>query len=202
MRRRSEPLPSTFKTKLKEHDRVRVLVPRFVTRVGYPCAVNDYLKLVDDKPIMEMFKANNLWPPPSNLFDRFRRDLAHQLAHKDGFGGPWRTLHFIELPEYQDAECVVYSIRTALTGTYRPTNSYGNYGEFGDVEPAGLDNVKHHRLATVNLVMPPGKSEDTGRWWRNRFTGGNYLEIPIGQLVRLEDEQAKADTITALLETA
>jgi len=147
---------------LRVGDKARIVVPKFVIRVGYPKVIEDYLPQVDavdadllallEKLIISGDKRDYLRLMPSRMLEhrvvkRIKHDLSYLLARKDGFGGRQRTLFHREIPEAAGEVVEVIGLRTALTGTYFPPQSYDD-----DWEPGGLDNEKRHRLARVGWL--------------------------------------------------
>lgn len=178
-------------TTIRIDDRVRVLVPRFVTRVGYPRTVKDYLIEVDEElPALDALIGRLIKKPHQTKLtllpftgdvlrvrDRIRHDLAYVKAKEDGFGGRERSLHFIELPEFQGTETFVTQLRTVVTGTYYSGKPWPQlFGEHGEYDPPCLINEKRWRLAEVSL-------------YRSRTTNNTPLPrplmIPVKQLEKI-----------------
>ena len=177
---------------IRVDDRVRILLPKFVVRVGYPRTIEDYLTKVDEEmPALDALmgrlikKPNetdlNLLPFTGDVLrvrDRIRRDLAYVLAKKDGFGGRERSLHFIDLPEFQGAETFVTHLQTVVTGTYCPASSGRSYISEDDYDPPCLMNEKRWRIAGVSL-------------WRmneNYTPLPRQLMIPVSQLEKITNK--------------
>lgn len=138
-------------------DRVRVVVPREVVRVGYPKRLEDYLPEVRGRFAGQLEAIRvELTLPDAKLLDgdgcaadavlRVERELARTLAKRDGYGGRERTVHEVECPEYLGQETTVDSLRTVYTGTYVPGGGDEN-GEW----PPDLRDKKGRRIATVWL---------------------------------------------------
>lgn len=130
---------------IRENDRVRIVVPKIVTRVGYPKAVKDYLAQAEERYGAQLRKdITHEWAVGKVL-----QQIAYGLAKTDGFGGRERSLHLEEKPELLGQEFTVSGIRTVQTGTYYPpSGGYDAYNGDYDYEPGGLMNMKAHRLAT------------------------------------------------------
>jgi hypothetical protein len=146
-------------------DRVKIVVPSIMLRVGYPKTVGDY-----EQAAKEAYGAQ-LWRDMSGRCAELAiRQIAYGLAKKDGFGGRARTMHLREVPELLGREFTVHSMRTVQTGTYYKPRSSGD-GE--DWEPGGLDDRQDHRLAS-------------GWGW----CGKNMSEwIPVKHLLKLDVNQ-------------
>ena len=149
---------------IRENDRVRIVVPKIVTRVGYPKSVKDYVKVAEEKYGAQLRK---------DIKWEWAVEIAYGLAKTDGFGGRERSLHFEEKPEILGQEFTVSGIRTVQTGTYYPPHSSQTYyGEY-DYEPGGLANMKAHRLAT-----------GFGVFWH--LYDGSRMEIPVAHLEKVK----------------
>lgn len=122
-------------------DTVRVVVPAFVKRVGYPKSVADYLPDVQQhaKALNALFATLSPGKPlPSDFLRKgVEHELAHVLARQDRFGGTTRSIHLVDVPEHAGRVCHVVEMRTAMTGEYKRG---GGFGE--DYEPNALANRK------------------------------------------------------------
>lgn len=168
-------------------DEVRVVVPKFLVRVGYPKTVEDYLSVVDREihcveALMERLVSGPDVRPSLSFFEggagkmvrnRIRRDLAYLVAKSDGFGGRERRLHVREVPCYLGAQGVVTELRTAVTGNYRAAYQprCGYYEDEG--EPAHLEDEERHRIARVQLQYS--------------WPGADYLDNPEIEVANLEE---------------
>ena len=153
---------------IRLNDRVRITVPKIVTRVGYPKSVKDYLPLAEEKYGAQLRKDIK-WEWAVN---KALQQIAYGLAKTDGFGGRERSLHFSEKPDLLGQEFTVAGIRTVQTGTYYPPHSSQTYyGEY-DYDPGGLMDMKAHRLAT-----------GFGVFWS--LYDGSQLEIPVEHLEKI-----------------
>lgn len=124
-------------------DRVRVVIPKVVVRVGYPKAVVDYLEIARTK-----YGAQLRHDMGDHLVERALHQIAYGLAKTDGFGGNERSLHMKDCPELLGHEFNVSGIRTVLTGTYYPPYEHRDMSGLPDYEPGGLTDRKAHRLVT------------------------------------------------------
>lgn len=153
---------------IRQGNLVKIINPIFVTRIGYPKTVKDYL--TDDIItktqffLKEEFDINtvvshglfskNKDPELSKTLSRIVYEIAYRLAIKDKFGGPERSIHTIEIPVHKGKEYFVDKIRTAKTGLYYPSKSYSGYED--SYEAPGLYNSKTHRilyLGQINLEI-------------------------------------------------
>lgn len=146
---------------IKEGDVVQVIRPIFITRVGYPKAVGDYMTqeviLAADEfvrkfdPETPQARSRFFGIKEVTLQDLSRsaatiaREVAYVMAKADGFGGSERKLHTVEVPEAMGQEFYVDGVRTAKTGIY-----FAPYGTEDGWEPGGLDELKTHRLLRVS----------------------------------------------------
>ena len=177
---------------IRKDDHVRVVIPKFVARVGYPKSVDDYVLEVRQKHgtaidalfrevlgSTHMDRLNLDESRPSRWRISVERELAHALARKCGFGGCERTIHWLELPELEGAELRVWWLRNAFTGSYYPPSGGGWVGEdWDDYEPGGLDKKECHRLAEVSIVRA---NHDL-----RKVTIPKKLVIPVYHLAKVE----------------
>lgn len=170
-------------------DAVRVVVPRFVKRVGYPKSVDDYVEELRSKYsgaldalLREVLShkgralALRSWVP-ERVRTRMEQEVAYVMAKADGFGGKERTIHFEDRPEFEGKKFWVQGMRSVFTGTYYPPcYSPPSYDEmYGDYEPGGLSNPKCHRLV---IICPGGFTTS----WKKK----SYLEIPTYNLEKVK----------------
>jgi hypothetical protein len=191
--------------RIRVGDLVRVKIPKFVGRVGYPKDVDDYERELAENPekqellnlVFEALTGDDQILGSTGTLDhremrkhrsryRVEREIAYLMAVADGFGGRDRTIHWVEYPEHQDMECTVTGLRTACTGRYYAPSGGGGRSYFGDdedwYEPGGLSDMKHHRLAKVNLYAP----SDAG----TLKSMGQTLELPVEHLAKVRDSRA------------
>ena len=139
-------MTSRRKSIIRVDDRVRIIRPVVVVRVGYPKTVSDYLPEAEKK-FRALLHTEGL---RGRVIEKVLREIAYGLAKADGFGGRQRTLHIKEIPDILGQEFRVMGIRTVKTGIYYPPahGRSGWYGEEYDYEPGGLSDEKTHRLVT------------------------------------------------------
>jgi hypothetical protein len=139
--------------RIRAGDRVRIVNPSFVVRVGYPKAVSDYHRQAKEQfgtHITEMLKPfYRAYDVNDRFYRRFLNDMAYLLARKDRFGGCTRQLHLEMREEFRGHIMHVQEMRTVATGEYYAPSGYGE-----DQWPGGLSNRKVHRLATVPVWRP------------------------------------------------
>lgn len=152
---------------IRENDVVRIVRPEFVTRVGYPKSVDDYLTqdvmkeaqdfLAKYDPNMHKARPRMFGSQSIGIMDltksarRIAREIAYTLARADGFGGRERKLYTVVIPEAKDVEVYVHGVRSVQTGQYYPPVKSSDW-ETGYVEwdPGGLDGRQTHRLLRVD----------------------------------------------------
>lgn len=169
---------------IRKGDVVRVVIPTFVRRVGYPKEVRDYLtqevmeRAVDfcdgfrrrgwggasvDRPTMLSGEYN-----PSHLSKQARRvamEAAYLLARADRFGGRERRLHLVEVPRHRDATFAVLSTRVAKTGLYFPPSGGVSWEGESDWDSGGLMDEKTHVLLVLDVledVLEFGREVESG----------------------------------------
>lgn len=142
----------------KPGDKVRIINPIFIQRVGYPKCLRDYITVE-----LKERAVNIVMPKDEHSLSIFRKDLpyyakkairavANSLAyvelHRDRFGGNIRQLHTITKPEWANRLAEIVSLRTAKTGVYERALGSGE-----DYEPALLCNQKTHRIASLSVAF-------------------------------------------------
>lgn len=180
---------------IRAGDFVRVVVPKVVTRVGYPKSVQDYLADVRGAhaPALTAFlqqllgsklKRRGLLGLPGEVQPYLRKKVEHELAYLlaklDGFGGRERSLHMRDAPELGGEVMRVVSVRSVMTGTYyAPSGTSPSMFDEGDYEPGGLMNQTRHRLASVvdPTVFAPVSGKHSG-----------MVELPLAHLVKVPKE--------------
>lgn len=189
-------------------DRVRVVDPRRVLRVGYPKCAADYLAAVceqHEETLREVFgfKASLRFPsllphPASTLEERVAKmprqlrralwDLAYLACRRDGFGGKERRVHLSEpLPAWVGVEFGVARVRTVMEGDYfGPSGNYDSWTGESDYEPGGLDNQRPRRLATMGGVLSGAPRVRT-----IVNLGGRPIEFPVEHLARAQQRACR-----------
>lgn len=147
----------------RDGDRVRVLVPNFVTRVGYPRNVDYY------KPeARQTLESVGLLKPsfdgdwdtarrPYTIYDRAKDkligDLARFLLIQKGWGGNERSIYTQSQPLLAGTEQTVIDKRVVKTGKrYSGYTTYDAWNGDYDYDPGGLEDEKTHIL--LKLATP------------------------------------------------
>jgi len=131
-------------------DRVRVVNPVVVVRVGYPKCLADYEKEVREKLGFQLTQLLLAAGVPEHELDSSRSgrkilsELAYCLGNKDRWGGRLRSLHTVEVPELRVQDFTVLEMRTAFTGVHESGS-----GQWDDYSPPCLGHAKAHRLARL-----------------------------------------------------
>lgn len=157
-----------------EGDRIKVINPIFVVRVGYPKTISDYAEKINPENIQRFIKSeieetSYVKAPINPLLEdkkpesftytrdypavvwRIQKEMGYWMAKKDGFGGRERTLHTVVLPEYKDKIYTILNKRVVKTGTYYgPCGGYDSYSGEYDYDPGGLENMKTHILLSIH----------------------------------------------------
>lgn len=138
-------------------DRVKVVNPRWIKRIGYPLIWTDLTEEVETDPrTMEAlkvmgFKVNfHKGPPPD-----FVKTVAMMRVHQRGFGGPDRTIHYHPIAAddatFMDSIDMVphhgYVGRTVLVLGKQLAKTgvrLSGYGDYEDYTPPELTEVKTH----------------------------------------------------------
>jgi hypothetical protein len=157
----------------REYDKVRVINPIFVQRVGYPKCPADYKKQATDLFYQSVRVSTLPWVgekmgrTDAKMIDH----LAWYLCAKDGHGGNRRSIHTVEYPEFQGATAYVSSKRTVKTGT----RVGGDWEEGPSFDVSGT-----HVLVTLTSTV---RSTKDNLW--NAFTS-DPLEIDSCNLEKIE----------------
>ena len=157
---------------IREGDRVKILNPEFVTRVGYELSFSQAYDIVTERdkeavfnfmvslgiissvPVLYGSKYDGFSKRHTRVFNEIMRTLAYAEVGKMGHGGKERKLHTEFKPEFKDKIMKVHSKRCAKTGFYyAPSGGYDSWtGEY-DYECGGLDKQKTHILLDVYEPM-------------------------------------------------
>ena len=181
---------SKRKNIIRVGDRIKILVPDVVVRVGYPLSKADMLEKQTPeqlKAIRDMFKAFGrhvydeelpvisthgleLYHPGDvdRLYEKIRYIMAGDMLAKARWGGRERTIHTYSLLPIKDKFAEVIGRRIVKTGTYFPASGGMDYWGECDYEPAGLANEKTHVLYTLNVY-------GYGYWWSKMRTDDAFL---------------------------
>lgn len=189
-------------------DRVKILKPEVVVRVGYPLCKTDMMKAQTPeqlKAIQDMFKAFNvrLFPekledyasPPSSrrmeiLYEKIRYAMAGEMLSQNRFGGRERRIHTHTIPHMKGLWATVDARRVVKTGNYEPGWSGCDYwGEY-DCEPAYLSDEKTHVLYKLYV-------DGIGGHWspdsEDLLTEYKDIEIESCNLVKIDPKNPPTD---------
>lgn len=131
-------------------DRCKIIIPKVVRRVGYPKSIDEnYLPAAKTRfgPLIDQLFANEF---KGNVPQRekIEREMAYLLAKKDKHGGPYRTVHLEEKPEWAGATFFIYEMKTYREGVYVAGSSGGwGYSGYDEGEPPHLDSTGVVRCA-------------------------------------------------------
>lgn len=150
---------------IRADDTVKIVVPRYVTRVGYPKTVANYVAELEPRlkggiyGLISSTVSATATDLTNNAYDKILHELGYLAAKVDSFGGPRRDLHFVDLPvDVVGHISQVVAVKTVQTGTYQKAEySRGGWGYSGYDEdeylPPRLAIDKVYRLARVYLPM-------------------------------------------------
>lgn len=138
----------------KVGDKVRVVTPKWVKRVGYPLVWYDIEDEVRDDPrthaaftALGCSSADVLMP---ELPREFIVAVAKLRVRERGFGGRERSIHYHDLPGPLGRAGAVYEVigkRTVRTGRYYPAGYWvDTYSGEQDGHSGGLTDAKSHVL--------------------------------------------------------
>lgn len=148
-------------------DKVRIVTPKFVRRVGYPLVwteIDDAL-LYDDERIGKALLALGCFPallgdlqrPADDIPRHLQVAFAQEYVLQHKFGGNERTIHYHDpvtssyrmLLNWTCGPAGVLGKRVAKTGTRFPA-WYSRDPEY-DETPGGLDNCQTHVLLSLGM---------------------------------------------------
>lgn len=146
----------------REGDRVRIINPRFVKRVGYPLVWTDLVEEFEDNPNFEQaLKLLGIIGPEHKVINsdsrwvrEFIRGCAMTAVRARGFGGNERKIFYrdddlgLSFGAFGDTVSVI-SKRIVKTGAYYPPSGGTDYYGECTYEPGGLDNCKTHILLST-----------------------------------------------------
>jgi hypothetical protein len=160
-------------------DRVKIVTPKVVVRVGYPLTKAEMMERQTPEQlqaIRDMMRAFKTVVYPENhsdllgaitensanidrLYEKVRYLMAGRMLEQEGFGGKQRRIHTYTLTGIKSRLATVTSKRVVKTGDYyHSSGGYDSYtGEY-DYEPGGLSNEKTHVLYTLSV-------DGYGTWW-------------------------------------
>lgn len=158
------------KAQIRIGDHIRLLKPRYVSRVGYPLCHADVVKELLTERLDDLDKTLELFglpkierefsgpdkgkPKTTRALERIVSGLAYGIVRQRGFGGRERQLFFEPLPEgwstTEYGRFNVYNVKHVVTGTYyAPCGWQDSWSGEYEYEPGGLENRKQHRLLDV-----------------------------------------------------
>jgi len=153
---------------IRSGDRVRIINPVIVTRVGYPRTLHSYRG-----------EAERIFGPllsahmEKRCVEKTLWEICYGLARKDRFGGLQRSLHVEERPELLGQVFTVERTKMVQTGTYRKAWVSRSYEGDYDYDPGGLDGMKAYRLVS-------------GFWISNFTWVSSQNDFPMIQVEHLE----------------
>lgn len=152
---------------LRAGDRVAIVRPTVVLRVGYARVPADFAAAVEEPEVQGHLRAaldalgraigrEIRLAYDDAVMGRVKRDLAFVCARTVGFGGGMRSLHTEERPYLAHRVAVVERVRSAWTGRYFP-GSEGSSPRLDDDwgDPPELVDRVHHRIATLRVLGSP-----------------------------------------------
>lgn len=148
------------KAKFKIGERIKIIVPEFFVRCGYPMTMEMARQEVEDKWHGEIVGFLDKlgfgpvgvgYPGYAQAYEGVIRSLASGLLNKQRFGGPERKIHTRRIPELEGETCWVSGLKYVKTGYYTASSWSGPYSD-EDYEPAYLADQKTHRIVMTSLV--------------------------------------------------
>ncbi len=153
----------------RRDDRVVVVNPLVVRRVGYPLGIADGLKHVESyasdvaallgklgiRDLTSAYQCSLLeagLQPTLPTDGGVNRALAYAWLCSQRFGGPERSIHTELMEPLRDAECRVYGKRVVYTGRRDPGTTTYCYDGIPDHEPPYLGRAKAHVLLELEAI--------------------------------------------------
>lgn len=135
----------------KVGDKVRVVTPKFVERVGYALRAGDLVDEFEAHPKIGAALALLGIPTGERVRREFINGCCRAAVEARGFGGKERSIyHYDRVVGYAGYVTQVYSKRTVRTGTYYPPSSGQDWDGGYYHEPGGLENAKSHVLLSTD----------------------------------------------------
>ena len=142
-------------------DRVRIVTPKWIKRIGYPLVWSDLIDEVQADPQVKQAYLMAIGRGPNLAYVKvpylFEIAVAKERVAARGFGGRERSIHYLDYgPNIQNDVGSVQSVLrkyVAYTGTYYPPTASGD--PYFDDEPGGLTD----RKANVILCLNGGEIE-------------------------------------------
>lgn len=167
------------KVVFKVGDTARVVIPKVVVRVGYPKAVSDYEKEVEDRfgaDIASIFSKLSMGTTLyTNTKAKVVHELAYMLAKQSRFGGPIRSVHLKDMPEAAGQKFYIYQLKTFMEGRYHPGSGGSYEHSYDDGEPPSLSVTRAVRVAYGQLERPPSIFSRAG-------APSDLIRIPVAHL--------------------
>jgi hypothetical protein len=144
------------KQTIKVGDRVRILEPKFVGRVGYPLIYGMLMDEVENDPkVIEALSILDV-RGGQNVPHYLHIAIAKLRVEQRNFGGRERTIHYEADGVFQEyargAVCEVTGRRVVKTGTYYPASRGGSSSDYDwEPEPGGLADCKTHVLLRTSF---------------------------------------------------
>ncbi len=154
----TEPVPEmdaglpAAKVVYRVGDRVRIIEPCFVVRVGYPLSWPMLREEVSNDP--RLLQTIALWGVEGHgkAWYEILDGICRALVRKRGFGGRERSVFTVNKPDAAGQVSEVHKKRNVQTGTYHaPHYSSGGYYSEPEWEPGYLDHVKTRVLLATDF---------------------------------------------------
>lgn len=135
-------------------DRVTIINPLVVVRVGYPLGIEDGEKFVRENKMDEISRLASSEKARCAIV----RAMAVEWLQEKGFGGRERAIHTKIDESLRGKSCRIIELRNRVCGTYRPGYSGGYFDPY-DTESPELKNRTFHRIAELDII-----SDETSRF--------------------------------------
>ena len=152
---------------IRVEDRVKIIYPYFVERVGYPMShvkacdhvIDNHLKDVQEFTFHicnKLINKNNALMSPStaHVEKRIISALAYYYVGQKRFGGNKRKIYTKYYSKYKNVVVRVDKIKFVKTGIYNRGSQFSGYSDLGyyeEYDPAYLSNEQTHKLLCIYL---------------------------------------------------
>ena len=164
---------------IRVDDRVKIINPEIVIRIGYPMSFDEACEEVDklyrneiieflnktiyqqkDVPLYKLTLASYINEKEyikSQTYKKIIKALAYEHMQQKEFGGREKKIYTKVRQELLGITSTVRNISIKKTGIYfAPSGGYDSYSGEYDFEPGGLDKEKTHKILELDYWLSNG----------------------------------------------
>lgn len=142
---------------IRRGDVVRIVNPEIFVRCGYPIDYKEESQRIAEEKKLEIelfFHALGLGTPTEEEIKRVANAVTYSSLQHKRFGGNERKIYTKRDPELEGLVAEVTDVRLVKTGVRVPGRFYsGGYWGEDEYEPPFLDEVKTHRILTLDYAI-------------------------------------------------